>query len=361
MSWKATSRMPLALLLAIALGLWSCESSKGHAALLQYAFSWEQIIKALGFPYMSDLSAMEKQSREMGEQRERLRAHASDGAQEAARQLDSLILYVAKCLDQNIKENAARPESDLAAGFLQVKFPDASLNTLLGLDPKEGDASAERSIEALHTAIRRFADKVGVASDFQDAVRRREESDRAGADRTKSEIAPTFAKVRAEKLRVIRAKKALLEGNREKAEKQALDVKGPAGFGAAKWLMYPDEVRKACPNATPDAEGNLVEKTVWIDRPVKVTYKFENGFLIRVMIAFEGPSDESSFAATQKFLEGTYKMPKPRESEPFLLASDYQTGSLGDHVIQFSILHVLGTGASHLEQVIYAREDYLRE
>lgn len=352
------SRTSLAFLVAICLGLISCgESSKGQRAAVQYAFSCTQVVKFLGFGSMSDLREVEKQSRGMDREREGLRADASERAQEEARQLDALILYVAKCLDQNIRDNAARPEAEAAAGPLPVVFPNAAYNQLLGLDPKNGDDSAQRSLTALHAAIHRFAEKVGVDGDFKDALQRRAESDAAQSSRKPAAPEKTWKQVREEKLGIMRAKKAALIAERGQVEKQALEAKAPVGFGPARWLMYQEEVKKVCPNATPDSEGNLEEKMQWLDRPVKVEYKFENGFLVNIMVSFEDPGTKATFSATQQFLQGTYKMSNPKPMETLALTSTYSTGILKPHLIRFTIFHALGNTASGLELVIYSRED----
>ena len=340
-------------------GLTSCESSKGREAALQFAYSWEQTIKVLGFGSMSDLQAVERQSRENEQVRDWLRANASKSTQTEAWKLDSLILYVARSLNQNIKDNAARPETDAAHGLLPVNFPDAALNQLLGLDPKEGDASAEKSIGALRAAVVRFAEKVGVGGDYKDALRRRDESDAAQGTRKDPSPEPTWAQVRDLKLRAAQAMKTALGADRKNVEKQAMQANAPSGFGPAKWLMYPEEVKNVCPNATVDSDGNLVEKTTWLGRDVNVRYKFENGFLVTITVSFEGESTEASFAATQQSLESSYKMSSPKQMDPFLLSSSYSMGVKDSHVVRFTILHVLGGSASGLELVIYSREDFL--
>src|SRR3954447_19994051 len=158
MSSKTVSRTSVACLAGICLRVVSCESFQGREAAGQFAFSWGQTIRVLGFGYMSDMREVEKHSRHIYQESDSLRANASENTQKEARDLDSLILYVARCLGQNIKDNAARPD---ASGLLPVNFPDATFNQLLGLDSKEGDASAQKSIAALHAAIIRFAEKVG--------------------------------------------------------------------------------------------------------------------------------------------------------------------------------------------------------
>ena len=45
----------ISLLFALSLGLTACESSKARQEAIQFAFSWEQTIKAFGLSYMSDL------------------------------------------------------------------------------------------------------------------------------------------------------------------------------------------------------------------------------------------------------------------------------------------------------------------
>jgi hypothetical protein len=360
MTAKTISLAALVSLSVFCMGLTSCESAKGRRAAVQFAYSWEQTIKVLGFGSMSDLREVERQSRSMEREREGLHAEASESTQTEARQLDALILYVARCLNQNIRENAARDETDAARGPLPVNFPDANLNQLLGLDQKDGDASAEKSMAALHAAVLRFAEKVGVGGDFKDALRRREESDAAQGTRKEPRPEATWAQVRDMKLKAAQATKAALAGDRNKVENQAMRAKAPSGFGPAKWLMYPDEVKKVCPNATSDSEGNLVETTQWLERPVKIEYKFENGFLVTIHVAFEGNSNETDFAATQHSLENSYKMSSPeKEMEKFALYSNYSMGVRDTHVVRFGVLHILGKSPSRLELIIFSREDFL--
>ena len=295
----------------------------------------------------------------MERERDWLRENASERTQAEARQLDSLILYVARCLNQNIRDNAARPDASAASGLLSVSFPDAASNQLLGLDPKDGDGSAEKSLAALHAAIVRFAEKVGVGGDYKDALQRREESDAKQRSNKDPGPKPTWAQVREIKLRAAQAKRTALAGDRDKVETQAKQAKAPVGFGPARWLMYPDEVRKVCPKATTDSEGNLVETTEWLGRKAKVEYKFENGFLVSIMVSFEGNSTEGMFAATQESLRNSYAMSSPKKTESFALFSDYAMGVQGSHVVRFTVLHVLGKPSSGLELIIYSREDFI--
>jgi hypothetical protein len=336
--------------------LTGCESSKGREAALQFAFSWEQTIKVLGFGYMANMPEVEKRSQHIEEVRGSLRADASESTQHEARQLDSLILYVARSLSQNITDNAARPET---SGLLPVNFPDANLNQLLGLDPKDGDASAEKSIAALHTAIVRFAEKVGVGGDYADAVRRRDESDAKEQTKKDPNSEKTWTQVRELKLRAIKTIRTALAADRDKVETQAREAKAPSGFGPAKWLMYPEEVKKICPKATTDSDGNLVDKTEWLGRPATVEYKFENGFLVSVHVAFEDKVSEATYAATQQSLQSNCAMSTPKKTREFALQSTYAMGVQGSHVVRFQVLHVLGDSSLALEWVYFWREDFI--
>lgn len=345
-----------AVVASICLGLSACESSKGREAAVQFAFSWEQTIKVLGFGYMSDMSEVEKHSRRIQQESDALRANASESTQKEARQLNALILYVARCLSQNIKENGARPES---SGVIPVSFPDADLNKLLGLDPKDGDASAEKSMAALHAAIVRFAEKVGGGGDYKDALKRREESDARQGPQKNSSPAPTWAQVRELKLRAGQKIRTALAADRDKVETQAKQANAPSGFGPAKWLMYPDEVKKVCPKATSNSEGNLVEKTEWLGRAAEVEYRFENGFLVTIRISFDDKGSEASFASTEQSLRSNYAMSTPKETDDFALQSTYAMGVQGSHVVRFSVLHVLGKSSSRFEWIYFSREDFI--
>jgi hypothetical protein len=351
--------IPLAALASLAgfcLGLTSCESSKGQKAAVQFAFSWEQTIKVLGFGYMSNLPEVEKQSRHIEQVRDSLRDNASESTQKEARQLDAFIVYVARSLDQNIKDNAARPE---ASALLPVNFPNADLNQLLGLDSKDGDASAEKSIAALHAAIVRFAEKVGVGGDYKDALKRREESDAKQATPKDPNSEMTWAQVREVKLKAIQTIRTALVADRDKVETQARQAKAPSGFGPAKWLMYPEEVKKVCPKVTVDSDGNLVETTEWLGRAAEAQYTFENGFLVAIRISFKDKGTEAGFAATQQSLQSNYQMSAPKETEAFALSSDYAMGVQGSHVVRFSVLHVLGRYGWGRERVYFSREDFI--
>jgi hypothetical protein len=356
MTSKTVSRTSLVCLAGICVGLASCESSKGREAAVQFAFSWEQTIKVLGFGYMSDIREVEKHSRLIERESESLRANASASTQREARQLNALILYVARCLSLNIKDNVARPQS---SELLPVNFPDAALNQLLGLDSKDGDASAEKSIAALHAAIVRFAEKVGVGSDYKDALKRREESDARQGPQKKSGPEPTWAQVRELKLRAAQTIRTALAAERDKVETQARQAKAPSGFGPVKWLMYPEEVKKACPKAISDSEGNLVEKTEWLGRAAEIEYRFENGFLVTIRVSFEDKGSETSFAATEQSLRTNYAMSTPKETDEFALQSTYAMGVQGSHVVRFSVLHVLGKSSSRFEWVYFSREDFI--
>src|SRR6476620_11309185 len=72
-SFPASRRRHLLASLAvgagICLGLSACESSKGKQAAVQFAFSWEQTIKVLGFGAMSNLREVKKQSDGMEQER----------------------------------------------------------------------------------------------------------------------------------------------------------------------------------------------------------------------------------------------------------------------------------------------------
>ncbi len=354
MTAKTISLAALVSLAGFCLGLTACESSKGREAAVQFAFSWEQTIRVLGFGYLSNFSEVEKQSRHIGQVRDWLRENASESTQKEARQLDELILYVARSLDQNIKDNAARPEG---SALLPVNFPDADLNQLLGLDSKDGDANAEKSMAALHAAIVRFAEKVGVGGDYKDALKRREESDARQLTSKDPNSEMTWAQVREAKLRAIQTIRTALVADRDKVETQASQAKAPSGFGPAKWLMYPEEVRKVCPKVTVDSDGNLVETTEWLGRAVEAQYQFKNGFLETIRISFKDKGTEAGFAATQQSLQSNYKMSEPRETEAFALSSDYTMGVQGSHVVRFGVLHVLGK--SGWEWVYFSREDFI--
>src|SRR3954454_17780898 len=102
MTSKTVSRTSVACLAGICLGLVSWESSKGREAAVQFAFSWEQTIRVLGFGFMSDMREVEKHSRHIYKESDLLRANAYENTQKEARDLDSLILYVPQCLGQNI-------------------------------------------------------------------------------------------------------------------------------------------------------------------------------------------------------------------------------------------------------------------
>lgn len=357
---KTFSATRTALLFAVCLGLTSCDSSspKARAEAVQFAYSWEQTIKALGLFHMSNLKEVEKQSRHIESERSVLRAEGSDEMRTQAEQLDTLILYFARSLDTNIKVNAARPNADAVGGAIPVDFPDPSLNKLLGLDPKDGDNNPQKGMVALHEAIVRFAVKVGVGSEFKGAIQRREQADATKGANGAPAVEPSWLQVREEKVREVRTKKASLYGERDKVEKEALDAKAPVGFAGAKWLMSPDEVKNIRPKAAMNADGNLMESMEWLTRPATVWYYFDNGFLVMVSISF-GRATAADFATTQDFLQSTQaKMSAAQKTDKYVLDSHYTTAITNGHIVRFTISHVLGMPPDSLEMVVYSREDF---
>lgn len=333
------------LALALCLGLASCESEKARAAATQFAFSWETTVKVMGLAYLSDLQETEKQSRSIEPTREAIHAEGSEAMWREAQQLDTLVLYVARCLDTNIRANIARPEGEAGRPPISVEFPDARLNGLLGLDSSAGE-NPQAAVVALHKAIDRFADTVGVGKEFRQTKERREQTDGRTAKDDGTE--PGWPKIREAKMRTASERKTKLAGERALIETEVRNAKAPPGFSGAKWLMSPEEVKHVRPNATPEDPGYMSEIMDWIGRPVRVRYCFDNGFLVTVVVTFR-ETTAGDFEKTQNALQNTHgTMPALRKGGDFLLSSDHKMG-------RFSVWHVLQL--SNIEQVIYARNN----
>ena len=349
-----------AFVAALCLALLSCHTPNREAneAAVHFAYSWEQTIRVLGLQDLSDLKAVETQSRNLDPERVALRAFGSETMKAEGDQLDNLILYVARTLDENIRVNSTRSELAVSRAPIAVDFANPSLNKLLGLDPKEGDNNPPKALAALHEAIIRFADKTGVGKEFKEALDQRNQADAAqgGGGPVTTEL--SWLEIREEKVRASRKKAASLASQRDKVEKDAAAANAPVGFAGAKWLMHPDEVRHVRPNTTVDADGDLVESMEWLGRPARVWYNFSNDFLVMVSISF-GRASEAEFAMTQGFLQGLYgRMPAADKTEKYLLSSHYTTGLTSGHIVRFSISHVLGTPPASVELVVYSREDF---
>lgn len=166
---QSAPRMILAL--ALCLGLAGCESEKSRRAAFQFAYSWELTVMG-GFIYVSDAGKMEQFFRENDPVREVMKEEGSPAMWREAQQLDTLILYVARCLDANIQAHLARLEEPAAGPPIPVEFPDVALNRLLGLDASAGE-NPKKALLALHEAITRFAEAVGVGKQFKDEIGRK--------------------------------------------------------------------------------------------------------------------------------------------------------------------------------------------
>jgi hypothetical protein len=360
MTGKTIPAMGAAFVALFCLGFFSCNSSsrEARAAAVQFAYSWEQTIRVLGLLDLSDLKAVEAQSRNLEAARTALRTAGSEAMRKEADQLDNLILYVARSLEENIRVNSARPESDAARAPIPVDFSNPSFNKLLGVEQKEGDDNPPKALAGLHQAIVRFAENTGVGKEFKEALEERKQADAAqgGGGPVTTELG--WVEIRDEKVRATRKKNASLASQRDKVEKDAAAASAPVGFAGAKWLMHADEVRRIRPNTTTDADGDLVESMEWLGRPARVWYNFSNDFLVMVSVSF-GRATEADYATTQGFLQGIYgRMPEADKTERYLLSSHYTTGLTSGHIVRFSISHVLGTPPSSVEVVVYSREDF---
>ena len=111
-------------------------------------------------------------------------------------------------------------------------------------------------------------------------------------------------------------------------------LKAPGGFAGTRWLMSPDEVKAARPKARPSGD-DLFEAMEWLDRPVAVTYDFENNFLVAVHVIFSKAAAEGEFEKTQDYLQTAHgKMSVPKKTGDYLLLSTYEQE-------QFAIHHIL--------------------
>ncbi len=171
MIMNSQRRPGMILALALCLGLAGCESAKARRAALQFAYSWELNVMS-GLIFVADAGKMEQFSRENEPAREVMKAEGSPAMWREAQQLDTLILYVVRCLDTNIQTYLTRLDEPAAGPLTPVEFPDDALNRLLGLDASAGE-NPKKALLALHEAIRRFADAAGVGRQFKDEIARK--------------------------------------------------------------------------------------------------------------------------------------------------------------------------------------------
>ncbi|MEO7168703.1 MAG: hypothetical protein ABI016_16930 [Chthoniobacterales bacterium] len=354
-----------ALLLALCFGLTSCQasSSKSRAESIQFAYSWEQTINALGLPGMADLQEVESQARTLEPERTALQADGSEVVRREAEQLDTLILYVARSLDENLKANVTLPEGVSGGKPVPVDFPNSTLNTLLGLNGDGGDETPQKALTALHEAIVRFAKAAGVEQDFLGAKRRKEQAD-AETGRKASAPAPTWPQIRNAAIQVASQKKTFHARERELAESEASALKAPVGFAGAKWRMYPEEVKNVRPKTVPDPEGNLSEAMEWLGRPAMAKYIFDQvfdqkptleivaggrpKFLVTVIVTFQGRATRADMDKTQAYLQTAHgNMPTLSATVEYSLVSHYKQGRI-------SIWHRLRQ--DNIEEVVFARE-----
>ena len=314
---------------------------------------------------MSDLRGVEMKSRYIEPTRSVIRTKGSKAIWHEAEQLDSLVLYVARCLEENIKANIAQAEGSSAARPLPVDFPDPALNALLGLKAKGDDDSPQKAMSALHEAVVRFTKTVGVEQDFVREMQSREEFLAANYPSPPRPAPPTWPEARDRRIRAALDRKAFHANECDLAEKEATALKAPPGFAGTKWRMYPAEVKSIRPKTALDAEGNVSESMVWLGRPVTVKYGFDNvfdkmpsseeivvnglpSFLVTVTVTFSGAATSADFGRTQDFLQSEHgNMPAPNKTGEYLLASHYKQGRI-------SIWHRLSP--NNTEEVLFARE-----
>jgi hypothetical protein len=130
-------------------------------------------------------------------------------------------------------------------------------------------------------------------------------------------------------------------------ERKALTLNAPTGFGDAKWLMSPAEVKRVRRKSKRKSDGDLGESMRWLGRSAEVRYAFNsNNLLGYVIVTFQDSAREVDFAKTQNYLQSTHgKMPPPGKTKEDLLSSTYEQGG-------FEIKHTLSV--DNTEQVMFS-------
>jgi hypothetical protein len=132
----------------------------------------------------------------------------------------------------------------------------------------------------------------------------------------------------------------------EIVEDEAKALKAPTGFPGVKWLLNVDEVKAIRPKAMARDAEHLNEEMEWLGRAASVSYGFNDGLLVIVIVTLSD-SSPATFEKTQKYLQGEYgNMPAAAKTDKFVLSSTYKQG-------RFCIMHTLSS--NKYEQVTLFR------
>jgi hypothetical protein len=122
----------------------------------------------------------------------------------------------------------------------------------------------------------------------------------------------------------------------------------PEGLLGAKWLMTPDQVLYAVPNASQQSADRVHTESVVFGRDAAVEFEFQSGYLLLVRVTFHGEKSPQTFGATQAVLEREYgAFPPPVEDEQHTLTTEKR-------LERIAVQHVLHKGPP-VEQVLLYR------
>ena len=132
---------------------------------------------------------------------------------------------------------------------------------------------------------------------------------------------------------------------------EAQSIRAPSGVFGTQWLMSESEVKRVIPNAEPDGPGSLIEFRYVYERDAKISYGFQDDYLLIVVVTFLGKASESQYHEVQKRLTADYgPLSEPALKGRFNLYSERQVG-------RFKIEHVLyGQMGASIEQVSFYRK-----
>ncbi|MEX2173638.1 MAG: hypothetical protein WD872_04700 [Pirellulaceae bacterium] len=124
----------------------------------------------------------------------------------------------------------------------------------------------------------------------------------------------------------------------------------PDGVFGTKWLMSHSEVHRSVPSAVSDGAGSLIQYSEVYGRPAKISYGFQNSYLLIVVVTFLGESDETSFAKTHALLiEEHGPVPNAVSDQLYRRHSKKKVGRfLVEHDLQ-------DIGSIPMEQIIFCR------
>jgi hypothetical protein len=120
------------------------------------------------------------------------------------------------------------------------------------------------------------------------------------------------------------------------------------GVFGTSWLMSPEQVRKAIPNAVP-AGDKLFESRKVYGRRADLEYMFKGNQLLAVIVTFSGEKSQATYDETQRQLAADYgTMP-----EPEIIDDELRSQKLFDY---FGVTHQKYTKFwMPVEQILYYR------